>query len=97
MDGVDGWSREAGSVYDLGGAHVTVYTIEGLADSVWNHSIDDINRTCLENFRRHWKCLDDNNHQLWQCRPEEWRLNKCVLEELVGIPSPQLLLRALPD
>ena len=45
--------------------------------------IDDINKSCLEQFRSHWQCLDDNNHQLWQCRPAEWKLNKCVYENLV--------------
>jgi NADH dehydrogenase (ubiquinone) 1 alpha subcomplex subunit 8 len=46
-------------------------------------SIDDINKSCLEQFRSHWQCLDDNNQQLWQCRPAEWKLNKCVFENLV--------------
>ena len=46
-------------------------------------SIQDINTHCLEQFRHHWKCLDTNNHQLWQCRPAEWKLNKCVFENLV--------------
>lgn len=45
--------------------------------------IDDINKSCLEQFRSHWACLEDNNHQLWQCRPAEWKLNKCVFENLV--------------
>ncbi|OIW31315.1 NADH dehydrogenase, alpha subcomplex, subunit 8 [Coniochaeta ligniaria NRRL 30616] len=44
--------------------------------------IDDINKSCLEQFRSHWACLEDNNHQLWQCRPAEWKLNKCVFENL---------------
>ena len=48
------------------------------------YSIDDLNKSCLEQFRAHWKCLDDNNHQLWQCRPAEWKLNKCAFENLVG-------------
>jgi len=45
--------------------------------------IDDINKSCLEQFRSHWQCLDNNNHQLWQCRPREWKLNQCVFENLV--------------
>jgi NADH dehydrogenase (ubiquinone) 1 alpha subcomplex subunit 8 len=49
-------------------------------------SIDDINKSCLEQFRVHWQCLDNNNHQLWQCRPAEWKLNRCVFENLVGWP-----------
>jgi len=47
--------------------------------------IDDINKSCLEQFRSHWACLEDNNHQLWQCRPAEWKLNKCVFENLVSV------------
>ncbi|KAK3372155.1 hypothetical protein B0H63DRAFT_483968 [Podospora didyma] len=44
--------------------------------------IDDINKSCLQQFRAHWECLEDNNQQLWQCRPAEWKLNKCVFENL---------------
>ncbi|KAK4216790.1 hypothetical protein QBC37DRAFT_80976 [Rhypophila decipiens] len=44
--------------------------------------IDDINKSCLEQFRTHWNCLEMQNHQLWQCRPAEWKLNKCVFENL---------------
>ncbi|KAK4183695.1 hypothetical protein QBC35DRAFT_507505 [Podospora australis] len=44
--------------------------------------LDDINKNCLEQFRAHWQCLEDNNQQLWQCRPDEWKLNKCVFEKL---------------
>jgi len=63
----------------------------------------------LEQFRAHWQCLDNNNHQLWQCRPAEWSLNKCVFENLVrpnpvsatrnGLPdtSPQKLEKVIPD
>ena len=45
--------------------------------------IKDINTHCLDQFRAHWECLDDNNHQMWQCRPAEWKLNKCAFEKLV--------------
>ncbi|KAL2885715.1 NADH-ubiquinone oxidoreductase 20.8 kDa subunit [Ceratocystis lukuohia] len=44
--------------------------------------IKDINTHCLAEFRKHWQCLDNGNHQLWQCRGEEWKLNKCVYENL---------------
>ncbi|KAI1339167.1 NADH-ubiquinone oxidoreductasesubunit [Xylariaceae sp. FL0016] len=44
--------------------------------------IDDINKHCLEEFRKHWQCLDNNNHQMWQCRKDEWKLNKCVFDNL---------------
>lgn len=45
--------------------------------------IEDINKSCLEQFRKHWQCLDNNNHQMWQCRKDEWKLNTCVFENLV--------------
>lgn len=48
-----------------------------------NNRIDDLNKHCLEQFRNHWKCLDNHNHQLWQCRPFEWKLNKCAYDNLV--------------
>ncbi|KAM4065395.1 CHCH domain-containing protein [Hirsutella rhossiliensis] len=44
--------------------------------------IQDINTHCLAEFRKHWECLDDRNHQLWQCRPAEWKLNKCVFDNI---------------
>jgi len=47
--------------------------------------LEDINTHCLEQFRTHWKCLDNNNHQLWQCRPEEWKLSKCVYDNMVRL------------
>ncbi|KUI74479.1 hypothetical protein VM1G_10147 [Cytospora mali] len=50
--------------------------------------IEDVNKHCLESFRAHWQCLENNNQQLWQCRPDEWRLNKCVFHNLVGFPFP---------
>ncbi|KAI0425389.1 NADH-ubiquinone oxidoreductase 20.8 kDa subunit [Xylaria sp. FL1042] len=53
-------------------------------------SIDDINKHCLEEFRKHWQCLDNNNHQLWQCRKAEWKLNQCVYDNLT-------LEKTIPD
>jgi len=50
------------------------------------NSIDDINKHCLVEFRKHWECLDNNNQQLWQCRPAERKLNKCVFDNLVCQP-----------
>ncbi|ROW16447.1 hypothetical protein VPNG_02868 [Cytospora leucostoma] len=55
--------------------------------------IDDVNKHCLESFRAHWQCLDNNNQQLWQCRPDEWRLNKCVFHNLVGLPHEPHYIR----
>ena len=48
-------------------------------------SIKDLNDHCLDEFRAHWKCLDNQNHQLWNCRPEERRLNSCVFDKLVCV------------
>lgn len=45
--------------------------------------LDDINKHCLTEFRKHWECLDNNNQQLWQCRKFERPLNKCVFDNLV--------------
>ncbi|KAJ4369776.1 ndufa8, NADH-ubiquinone oxidoreductase complex I 19kd subunit [Neocucurbitaria cava] len=44
--------------------------------------IKDINENCLAEFRTHWQCLENHNQQLWNCRSEERRLNKCVFEKL---------------
>jgi NADH dehydrogenase (ubiquinone) 1 alpha subcomplex subunit 8 len=50
--------------------------------------LEDVTKNCLDTFRAHWECLDNNNHQLWQCRRFERNLNACVFEKLV---SPRLL------
>lgn len=47
------------------------------------NSLDDVNKHCLAEFRKHWECLDDHNQQLWQCRKFERPLNKCVFDNLV--------------
>jgi NADH dehydrogenase (ubiquinone) 1 alpha subcomplex subunit 8 len=47
-------------------------------------SIKDINDNCLEEFRSHWQCLENQNQQLWNCRTDERRLNKCVFDKLVS-------------
>ncbi|KAI9691347.1 MAG: hypothetical protein M1820_009726 [Bogoriella megaspora] len=44
--------------------------------------LEDINKSCLQEFRKHWQCLEDNNQQMWQCRREERPLNKCVYDSL---------------
>jgi NADH dehydrogenase (ubiquinone) 1 alpha subcomplex subunit 8 len=46
-------------------------------------SIKDINENCLAEFRTHWQCLENHNQQLWNCRSEERKLNKCVFNKLV--------------
>ncbi|KAL8413228.1 hypothetical protein RB594_004742 [Gaeumannomyces avenae] len=50
--------------------------------------LEDINKSCLDEFRKHWQCLDNNNHQLWQCRADEWKLNKCVYDKTVRPARP---------
>ena len=49
-----------------------------------SYSLEDINKSCLDEFRKHWECLDNNNQQLWQCRRWERPLNKCVFDNLVS-------------
>ncbi|KAG9738835.1 NADH dehydrogenase, alpha subcomplex, subunit 8 [Aureobasidium sp. EXF-12298] len=44
--------------------------------------LSDIDKHCLDEFRKHWSCLDNNNQQLWQCRRYERPLNKCVFDNL---------------
>ena len=51
-------------------------------------SIDDVKKHCLDEFRLHWQCLDENNQQMWECRLKERRLNRCVYNSLVRITSP---------
>ena len=46
--------------------------------------IADVNEHCLAEFKKHWQCLERQNHQLWQCRRFEWPLNKCVFDNLVS-------------
>ncbi len=48
-----------------------------------NPRLKDINENCLDQFRKHWECLEQNNQQLWHCRPAERSLNACVFEKLV--------------
>lgn len=47
--------------------------------------LKDLHTNCLEEFRKHWECLDYNNHQMWQCRRPERALNRCVFEKMVRI------------
>lgn len=44
--------------------------------------LEDINKHCLSEFRLHWECLEQNNHQLYACRPGERALNKCVFSKI---------------
>lgn len=51
----------------------------------WCSRLSDINTHCLEQFRNHWQCLENQNHQLWQCRRAERRLNACVFDKIVRL------------
>lgn len=44
--------------------------------------LEDLNKHCLEEFRLHWQCLEQNNQHFWGCRPAEKLLNKCVFDKL---------------
>lgn len=44
--------------------------------------LEDVNKHCLDAFRAHWQCLENENHQLWQCRKPERLLNACVFAKL---------------
>lgn len=61
------------------------WTVEVQANEAMDR-LTDINKHCLEEFRRHWDCLENNNHQLWQCRRVERPLNQCVFANLVCTP-----------
>jgi hypothetical protein len=52
--------------------------------------LEDVNKHCLTEFRKHWECLDNSNQQLWQCRKWERPLNKCVFDNLVCHPRPRI-------
>ena len=56
------------------------------------HRLKDINDNCLAEFRAHWQCLDNNNHQMWYCRRPERVLNRCVYQKIVRCTG---LLRTL--
>lgn len=51
------------------------------------YSITDINKACLSEFQSHWKCLSNNNMELWHCRAEEKPFNACVFDKLVRYPA----------
>ena len=65
-------------------------------------SIDDVNKNCLDSFRAHWKCLENNNQQMWHCRLPEQILNTCVFEslgikkEIPGSPANELPVHERP-
>lgn len=58
--------------------------------------LKDINSHCSESFRLHWKCLEQNNQELKNCRKAETLFNKCVFDnlklakEIPGIPKGEV-------
>ena len=62
----------------------------------WLGRLEDINKSCLDEFRKHWECLDNNNQQMWQCRKMERGLNKCVFDNLVSYALPLVSLDVRP-
>lgn len=75
--------RRKSSRYAMAGGDLFVGTMRPLLTESRLHRIEDVNKHCLAEFRKHWTCLDGNNQQLWQCRAPEWKLNKCVFDNLV--------------
>lgn len=71
-------------VFESGANNKHIEVLRIAADGDLLCRIEDVNKHCLEEFRKHWTCLDNNNQQLWQCRPAEWKLNKCVFDNLVS-------------
>lgn len=63
--------------------HRKIFGGVNCADELPTTRLEDINKHCLNEFRYHWQCLEDNNQQLWQCRKPERSLNKCVFDNLV--------------
>lgn len=44
--------------------------------------LSDINKYCFEEFKLHYTCLEQNNHNLSGCRSSEQIFNKCVFANL---------------
>ena len=53
-----------------------------------------IKEHCGAEYTAHWTCLDKQNQQYQYCRPEEAKLNTCVLAKLVPCCCVCALLRA---
>lgn len=78
-------SRDSAGVYGRGGKFGSCVGA-GLICAIGR--LDDINKNCLDEFRKHWQCLDNNNQQLWHCRRPEQLLNACVFDKLVRLCLP---------
>ncbi|THH30323.1 hypothetical protein EUX98_g3849 [Antrodiella citrinella] len=44
--------------------------------------ITKMRENCLQDFDKHWNCLEKNNHEYNRCRKVERPLNKCMFEKL---------------
>lgn len=85
------WSRGAGLLE--GGTEGHSLCCERVSDSYTTvmgqaepkSRLADMNKHCLEEFRAHWNCLENYNHQFFQCRRPERVLNRCVFNKIVRI------------
>ncbi|KAI8072401.1 hypothetical protein BC940DRAFT_292499 [Gongronella butleri] len=44
--------------------------------------IQKLRENCGQQFKEHWQCLENNNHELQKCRKAETALNACALDKL---------------
>ncbi|KAI8370871.1 hypothetical protein EDC96DRAFT_428753, partial [Choanephora cucurbitarum] len=44
--------------------------------------ISKLRENCGKEFEAHWKCLENNNQDLFACRTPERAMNTCVFEKL---------------
>ncbi|CAL1700194.1 unnamed protein product [Somion occarium] len=44
--------------------------------------ITKMRENCLQEWDKHWNCLELNNHEYYMCRKPERTLNKCMFEKL---------------
>lgn len=63
--------------------------------------LKDINKYCLDEFKLHYECLEQENHRLGSCRSAEKVFSKCVfdnmkLEKKVPGVEEQIHLKANP-
>ncbi|KAJ5166875.1 NADH-ubiquinone oxidoreductase 20.8 kDa subunit [Penicillium canariense] len=64
--------------------------------------IKDINTHCLDQFKAHADCLENNNHYLFECRKAEMSLNTCIFDKLglkktiPGAPENQVPVHLRP-
>lgn len=42
-----------------------------------------IGTDCGREFKLHWNCLENKNHEFANCRPAEQHLNKCIFDKMV--------------